>query len=119
VKILQHKSGTDDSEERPETERQKIDPSSPNKKNHESLIDKFIATEPRINAPKAEFYSPVNIARVSVIDTEEVVTETLAKIYVQQGNYNKAQKIYEKLTLKYPEKRIYFASQIELLQKNK
>jgi hypothetical protein len=90
----------------------------PEKKKQESLIDKFIATDPRIVA-KAEFFSPVNIARVSVIDTEEVVTETLAKIYVQQGNYSKAIKIYEKLTLKYPEKRIYFAGQIDFLQKDK
>lgn len=84
-----------------------------------SLIDKFIATEPRIVASKAEFFSPVNIARVSVIDTHEVVTETLAKIYIQQGNIAKAITIYEKLSLKYPEKRTYFATQIEFLQKNK
>ncbi len=84
-----------------------------------NLIDKFIATEPRIVASKTEFFSPVNIARVSVIDTNEVVTETLAKIYIQQGNLVKAIQIYEKLTLKYPEKRTYFATQIELLQKNK
>ncbi len=94
-------------------------PENPDKAQNNSLIDKFIATEPRIVPNKAEFFSPVNIARVSVIDTDEVVTETLAKIYVKQGNIMKAIKIYEKLTLKYPEKRIYFATQIDLLHKNK
>jgi hypothetical protein len=89
------------------------------KKSQDSIIDKFIAEDPRIVISKTDFFSPVNIARVSVIDTEDLVTETLAKIYVQQGNLNKAIKIYEKLTLKYPEKKSYFASQIELLQKNK
>ncbi len=68
---------------------------------------------------KSEFFSPVNIARVSVIDTDEVVSETLAKIYVKQGNISKALKIYEKLTLKYPEKSTYFAAQIDILHKNK
>ncbi|MFV0376860.1 MAG: hypothetical protein ACK5JD_06100 [Mangrovibacterium sp.] len=43
----------------------------------------------------------------------EFVTETLAKIYIRQGMYKQAILAYEKLSLKYPEKNIYFAGQID------
>jgi len=81
------------------------------------LIDKFIREEPKITRPKAEFYSPVNMAKQSVADDITFVSETLAKIYVLQGNYVKALHAYENLRLKYPEKRLYFASQIKNLRK--
>lgn len=81
------------------------------------LIDKFIRDEPKINRPKAEFYSPVNMAKQSVADDITFVSETLAKIYVLQGNYLKALHAYENLRLKYPEKRLYFALQIKNLRK--
>lgn len=81
------------------------------------LIDKFIREEPKISRPKAEFFSPVNMAKQSVADDITFVSETLAKIYVLQGNYVKALQAYENLRLKYPEKRLYFATQIKNLRK--
>src|SRR6218665_2955909 len=75
------------------------------------LIDKFIREEPKITRQKVEFYSPVNMAKQSVADDITFVSETLAKIYVLQGNYVKALDAYETLRLKYPEKRLYFATQ--------
>lgn len=81
------------------------------------LVDKFIREEPKINKPKAEFYNPVNMAKQSVAEDITFMSETLAKIYVMQGNYSKALNAYENLRLKYPEKRLYFAAQIKNLRK--
>jgi hypothetical protein len=81
------------------------------------LIDKFIKEEPRLTRQKTEFYNPMNMAKQSVADDITFVSETLAKIYVLQGNYAKALNAYENLRLKYPEKRLYFAAQIKNLRK--
>jgi len=82
-----------------------------------SLIDKFLIEEPRISTPKRDFFNPVNMAENSNVDKEDIVTETLAKIYDSQGLYEKALKIYHKLYLVFPEKSTYFAAQIEILGK--
>ena len=81
------------------------------------LIDKFIREEPKLSRPKTEFFSPINKAKESVAEDITFVSETLAKIYALQGNYTKAILAYENLRLKYPEKRLYFASQIKNLRK--
>lgn len=78
------------------------------------LVNKFITEAPQIK-PKKEFYSASNMARLSVKENDDLVTETLANIYAQQGNKEKAISAYEKLALKYPEKRIYFANLIHKL----
>lgn len=85
------------------------------KKRAESLINEFITNQPKIK-PKKEFYSPENMAKKSLIDNENIVTETLAKVYADQGNISKAKSIYEQLILKFPEKKSYFASLIKNLQ---
>lgn len=86
------------------------------KKIHLDVIDKFIQEDPQIKPKKSEFYSPINMARLSVVDDSDMVSETLALIYVEQGNYSNAINTYQKLSLKNPEKRSYFANQIKILK---
>lgn len=77
------------------------------------IIDRFLANQPRISKPKAEFFSPTKAAKVSISESDDLVSETLAKIYVQQGNFHKALKAYESLFLQNPEKSTYFAARIK------
>ena len=78
------------------------------------LIDKFIITNPRIETQKDRpLLADEDKSGPFVEEEVGLVTETLAKIYVCQGYYSKAIDIYEKLSLKFPEKSSYFASQIE------
>ena len=58
------------------------------------------------------------MAKMSLAENEDFVTETLAKIYAQQGNIKKAISAYEKLSLKIPEKSNYFARLIQELKEN-
>jgi thioredoxin-like negative regulator of GroEL len=86
-----------------------------------SLIEDFIANRER--TPKKEFYSASNKAKESVEFHFDIVTETLAKVYLEQGHYEKAKAAYKQLSLKYPQKSSLFASQIglidQLITKNK
>ena len=86
------------------------------KEKEENLIDKFVETEPRISKPKREeFFSPVQSAKESLIENDEIVTETLARVYLEQAHYDKAITAYEKLSLKFPQKSSLFANQIKLI----
>jgi hypothetical protein len=95
--------------------------------NNKSLIDKFLSTESgsvRIKNEGTDGSVNLNnreFLQKSVAENDELITETLAAIYFQQKNYNKAQQAYQKLSLKYPEKSVYFAArikEIEVLKNN-
>jgi tetratricopeptide (TPR) repeat protein len=87
------------------------------RKRAESLIDQFIENQPKIK-PKVAFYSPENMAQKSIEDSKEIVTETLAKVYADQGNIEKAKSIYKQLILNNPEKKTYFVSLLKKLRED-
>ena len=85
-------------------------------------IDAFLAKQPQMR-PRFEMTESTeeqhDISEESVKEGE-YLSETLAKVYVEQKNYTKAIHIYQKLSLKYPQKSVYFANQIlEIQQKLK
>lgn len=95
----------------------KIDmPSIEPKHKKEDIIERFIQAEPQIKPPSGDKLDNENKARHSAEDSDELVTETLARIYTDQMLYHKAIATYKKLMLRYPEKSSYFAGQIEILE---
>jgi hypothetical protein len=81
------------------------------------LIDRFIMSNPRIEPNRDKTAKALEDISVKFVEEKSgFVTETLAKIYIAQGYYSRAIEIYEKLSLKYPEKSSYFAAQIEKIK---
>ena len=90
------------------------------KKKKTELIDKFIETSPKISPIKQDATSKV-LVEPSKEDASYLMTETLARVYLEQKKYQKAIQAYEILILKYPEKISFFAdriSDIKILQQN-
>lgn len=90
------------------------------KSNHDSIIENFISSNPKIKTPIKD--APlIDVSLKAVIPNESLMTETLAKVYLEQKKYKSAIKAYKILSLKYPEKSGYFADQIKaitILQNN-
>ncbi|WP_179321204.1 hypothetical protein [Winogradskyella helgolandensis] len=83
-----------------------------------AIIDKFISENPKIkpvsnNAPKPKLVNNDNPI------SDSLMTETLARIYLEQKKYDKAIQSYKILSLKYPEKSSFFAHQIKLVKELK
>ena len=84
---------------------------------NETDIDSIIKNlnERKILKKKESFYSGLKAAKESLKENNKMNTETLAEIYVKQGNYPKAITIYEQLMLSNPEKKVFFASRINYI----
>ncbi|BAO55375.1 hypothetical protein [Nonlabens marinus] len=82
-------------------------------------IDEFLASKPKITPRKT---GPIDTPAIEPIDSgSHLMTETLAKVYLAQKNYDKAIKSYQVLKLQHPEKSGFFADrirEIENLQSN-
>lgn len=109
--ILREKENTTSAETAPLDEE---------KKKKAELIDKFIELNPKIS-PAKQSSTSITFAESNKTDTSYLMTETLARVYLEQKKYQKAIQAYEILILKYPEKSSFFAdriSDIEILQQN-
>ena len=84
-----------------------------NSTNGNDLIDQFLKSNPKIKPPLQTQEEQEDISLKYTEHPDDLVTEPMAKIYLSQGLADKAISIYEKLSLKYPEKSSYFAGQIQ------
>jgi hypothetical protein len=87
-----------------------------------ALIDTFLENRPKI-PPVRQDQPKVDLSANNEFNKEELMTETLAKVYLHQKKFKKALYAYQILSLKYPEKNSFFADQIknikQLQQKTK
>src|SRR5262249_34512108 len=78
----------------------------------DEIISRFIEAEPRIVPSKAEFYNPIKMAKQSLEEHDDLISETLAGVFAEQGNLPRAIEMYRKLMLSNPEKSSFFAARI-------
>ena len=82
-----------------------------------ALIDAFLAKgDVRIGPVRDSLESTEKWASQGLVEDPSLVTETMAKLYAQQGQIGRARKAYKLLALKYPEKSVYFAAQLKKLR---
>jgi len=100
-------------------DKEKTDTAGHDRTRKFDLIDKFIQENPRISpsrpagGPDSERPEPA----AGIHSPDALMTETLARVYLQQKNYKKAIQAYKILILKNPEKSGYFADQIRGIEK--
>ena len=83
--------------------------------NETKTIDKFISKKPKLKVDVNDNGSNNNKAD-NLRNQAGYMTETLAKLYLNQKNYEKAIQSYKILILKFPEKNSYFADQIKKIK---
>jgi hypothetical protein len=99
------------------TSKKKIDPESPKTIEQIAIIDQFIKAQPSIK-PKATPTAQNDLADIKSGEfADTIISETLANILIRQGKKEKAIEVYRKLIWKFPQKKAYFAAQIEELKK--
>lgn len=99
------------------TKKEETNTSEKNKKAAKmAQINAFIATNPKISPPLPST-EKITIKDAEKINKEALMTETLARVYLEQKKYKKALQAYKILSLKYPEKNSFFADQIKEIKR--
>lgn len=98
--------------------KRKIKPKDPKQKEQIEIIDQFIKAQPNIGKSKQSSPpEPSDLAEKSVSMSDQIVSETLVEILIKQGKKDKAVEVLRKLIWKFPQKKAYFAAQIEELKR--
>ncbi|HEY5690524.1 MAG TPA: hypothetical protein VIS49_03620 [Cyclobacteriaceae bacterium] len=97
--------------------KKKIKPSDPKQKEQLDIINQFIKSEPNIGKNKGTGSSSdtTDLSAGNSSYTDNIVSETLVEILIKQGKKEKAVEMLKKLIWKFPQKKAYFAAQIEEL----
>ena len=85
-------------------------------KDHKQIINSFILNNPQIKKNKKTNSSNTDLSN-SNRKIREIITENMAKIYADQNKKKESIDIYQKLMIKFPKKKAYFAQKIKNLIK--
>ena len=99
-----------------ETSHNPLPVETPSQKEQLDIIDEFIKTNPVLHKPRPEVPSQ-DLAEESASLSDNVVSETLVQILLKQGRKDKAIEVLKKLIWKFPQKKAYFAAQIDELKR--
>ena len=100
--------------------KKRVKPDGPKQKEQIEIIEQFIKTQPSIKgkvATEEKALPKDDLAEKNLTYNENIISETLAQILIKQGKKEKAIEVLKKLIWKFPQKKAYFAAQIEDLKK--
>jgi hypothetical protein len=97
--------------------KKKIKPEGEKQKEQIEIIDQFIKAKPSVPKPTKSPSESEDLSEGSANFNENIVSETLVEILLKQGKKEKAIEALKKLIWKFPQKKAYFAAQIEDLKK--
>jgi hypothetical protein len=95
--------------------KKKLKVVNPKQKEQNEIIDQFIRTKPVVPKPKSENLD-TDLSEDSGMFSDHIVSETLVNILLKQGKKDKAIEVLKKLIWKFPQKKAYFAAQIDGLK---
>jgi len=99
-------------------EKKKAEIISTKKTDQSAIINSFLKESPTIKIDKNDLSEEItDLSNISNDFPEEAITENLAVILQKQDKNELAIEVYQKLILKIPEKKAYFASQIQKIKK--